>query len=155
MFVSLLIISHSLTERGVEGEILREDPTLSVPEFYFTPEQVQRITRLADIDDFPVLEPDDIIFKDEDTGLEVYHHRWQQAFLLLSVRSRGFGTRVMHLFVQPGRSKWAYSTNKRILTHTSTWDGRGSYSPDMTRDTQTVMDALAKYGEELRTRHLH
>lgn len=140
-------ITNWLRRQGVEGAILRENPTISVPVIYFDPDQVERIAHITEVDDFPAV----VLGEGEGIDLTTPQRRWQQAFLLLSVHSRSFGTRIMHLFVQQGRSRWTFSTDRRNSAHTSVWSAEGSYNPKMTEETQTVVDVLKKYGERLRS----
>ena len=116
--------------------------------FFVDPAQVARIQAVGDIDDFPVLEPDDLTYIDDETGAEWFRSKWQTSLFALEMRVMGI-QHTAHLHVQPGHSKWAYTSGEKFLVHTDAWDSNGRFSPPMGPEVADFIEVLKEFGEEL------
>ncbi len=121
---------------------------LQIPNFYLDPEQIKRIAELTDIDDFPVLEPDDLTYVDEETGLELRRNEWQTSLLALFMKNLNT-QQAAHIYLQPASSEWVYTSGEKVKLYTSAWDSHGHFSPPMGTEAIDFIDLLIKYGEEL------
>jgi hypothetical protein len=148
------VIKFRLTEwlktRGAEELAKTYQPLLSIPAFYVDPERVIAIRELVDIDDFPVLSPDDLTYTHPEWGIEAHHGRWQTCFMSVFLNPWA-GAGRFDIAVHPRNQKgWAYTSRDTISLYSIAYDSnnRPYHFPSSTGIDDTVA-VLTDYGREL------